>query len=62
MSQLLPKLCKNENSTDIPFYQTHEHILKYYRLTLFKEIVIGFNYDLQTTWESLASLFFGLLV
>ncbi len=67
MSKLSSKLRKNENNTDISFYQIylpklHKNILKYYRLNLFKEIAIGFNHGLQMTSESLASLLDGLLV
>ena len=65
MDKLSYKLRKNEDKTDISLYQIyqpelHENILKY-RLNLVKEITIGFNYDLQTTWESPASLSDGLL-
>ena len=42
-----------ENNIDISLYQIylpklHENILKFYRLNLFKEIVIGSNHGLQT--------------
>ena len=58
MSKLSSKLCRNENNIEISFYQIylpklHENILKYSRLSLFKEIAIGFTYGLQTTSESL---------
>ena len=39
----------------------HEYILKDYRLHLFKEIITGFNHGLQTTSDSSASFFDGLL-
>ena len=51
MGKLPSKLCKNENNTDILIYQLylpklHENIVKYYKLNLFREIPIGFNYSL----------------
>ena len=67
MSKLLSKLHKNENNTDISFYQIyllglHENILKYYRLNLFKGITIVFNDSLQMNLEYPASLSNSLLV
>ena len=40
----------------------HGNILKYYRLNLLKEIVNNFSHGLQSTLESPASFFNGLLV
>ena len=50
--KLLSKICKNENNNYIALYQIclpklRENILQYYRLNLFKEIIIGFNHDVQ---------------
>ena len=65
MSQLLSKLDKNENNANISLYQIYLPKLylnfwKYYGLNLFKEIAIGFNF--QMTLESPVSLFDNLLV
>ena len=67
MGKLSSKLHRNENNTDISFYQIYlpklyESILKYYRLNLFKEIPIGFNHSPQITLKSPTGLFRGLLV
>ena len=52
MGKLTSKLRKHENNSDILLYQIylpkfHVNILKYYRLNIFKEIVISFKKDLQ---------------
>ena len=54
MGKLKSKLCKSENDMDILLYwiylpKLHENILKYYRLNLFKEIVLGINHGHQMT-------------
>ena len=57
MDQLSSILHKNENNTDIPLYHIYLpklHILKHYRLNLFKEIAIGLHHNLQL--ESPATL------
>ena len=61
MGKFLSWLSKNENNTDIQFYQIylfrlHENILKYYRLNLFNEVAIGINHCLRMILESLVSL------
>ena len=66
MGKLSSKLRKNENNTDISFYQIYlpklyENIFKYYRLNLFKEMTIFFNHSILTTSES-TSLSDGLHV
>ena len=55
------------DKNDITLYQIyweklHENILRFYRLNIFKEITIGFNYGLQMTLESPASLSDGIVV
>ena len=64
----MSELCKDESNSDISLYEiylpkSHENILKYCRLNLFKEIAIGFNHDIEMTLEkSPASLSNSLLI
>ena len=61
----MSKLRKNEKNAKISLYKiylpkVHENIMECYRLNLFKEVAIGFNYGLQMTSETPTSLSNGV--
>ena len=61
MRKMLSKFHKNENNTDISFYQLYlsklpKNLLKYQRLKFILKIFICFYPERQTTSESPANL------
>ena len=61
MNKLPSKWHKNENNRDILLYQIFLHE-NFFKLNLFKEIVIGFIHSLKMTSESPVSFLNGSFV